>query len=210
MRLLGAVLLSCLIAAPAGAHPHAWIDLRVRVLFDEEGRVTGLRESWLFDDFYTAFALEGLGQNKHGRPTDEALERIGTLNLTNLREYDYFTEIRVDGEIVAPDGTSDPETDMVGNRLRMTFTVDLAEPLDLAGRVLDYMIFDPTYYIEMLHAETFDAVALVDAPAGCDTDVVRPNPTFEMVSLAAAIDLTQTGPQNLGALFAETVTVTCS
>ena len=52
----------------ADAHPHAWIDVRVTVLFDGDGAITGLRQSWLFDEFYTAFATEGLDGDGDARP----------------------------------------------------------------------------------------------------------------------------------------------
>ena len=63
-RLLGkiAVLLVTLWVAAtplkAVAHPHAWIDLRSKILFDDDGRMTGLELEWLFGDFYSAYVLQ--------------------------------------------------------------------------------------------------------------------------------------------------------
>ena len=51
--------LAGLLLAPGDtlAHPHAWIDLRSRVVLDDGGRVRALELDWLFDDFYTASSL---------------------------------------------------------------------------------------------------------------------------------------------------------
>lgn len=210
MRIAGlAFLICCLAPLPAGSHPHAWIDLTVRVLFDEDGRAAGLRETWLFDDFYTAFAMEGLGQDVDGTPSDEALEIIRRENLANLQEFDYFTKVTVGGESVFLEPATESSATMVGPRLSMSFTVAFDAPRALAGSTLDYAIFDPSYYIEMLHADRFDAIGFEDAPEGCGFELTAPNPTFEAVSLAAALDRTQSGPENMGELFAQTVSVTC-
>ena len=46
---------ACLVlfAETAAAHPHAWIDLRSRVLLNEDGEVHAFEFTWLFDDYYT-------------------------------------------------------------------------------------------------------------------------------------------------------------
>ena len=86
-------------AGSALAHPHSWIDLRSRVIMNDEGHVAALELDWLFDDFYTAFvAQEFVKQN---RPPSEFLPEVANTYLSNLAEYDYFTDVRLDGERLA-------------------------------------------------------------------------------------------------------------
>lgn len=205
-----AALLSPLIgAAPAVAHPHAFIDVTVEVVFDSAGWVTALRETWLFDEFYTAFAHEGLPRNPDGEVVQAKLDGLTAENLKNLQEYSYFTRIEAAGKRVAVAKAAEPRTRMVDKRMEMSFTLPLAKPLAVGTALVTYAIYDPTYYIEMLHAESPDAIRLSGAPAGCGHKLVEPQPPTETVSLAKAMDRTQSAGDSLGANFAETVEIRC-
>lgn len=198
----------------ARAHPHGWIDVRVELQFDAAGAVVSLRQSWLFDPYYTAFATEGLDGDGDGRPDAAALAELLEVNLTNLADYGYFTEAALGGRPLAFGAPEAAASALRSDRLEMSFLLPLAEPADPGEGGLVYRVYDPTYYIEMLHAEEPPAVRLVEAPAGCDYRIAPAAPNPEVVALAAAADRSQRSVPgfesgNLGALFAETVTVTC-
>jgi len=208
MAVAGVLLGAFLAAAPiqiAKAHPHGWIEITVEVLFDEIGRVTGLRENWLFDEAYTAFAVEELG----GSPSQQDIDALLGGIIRNLEEYAYFTKVKYNGEEVAFAPVTEASSALRGQRLDMTFLLRFEAPLDLKGSRLLYAIFDPTYYIEILHSESEDAVRLEAAPAGCTHHMIEPNPAMEAVALAAALDRTQTAGDGLGSLFAEWVEIEC-
>lgn len=204
-----AALLPLLAAAPASAHPHAFIDLQVEVVFDADGKLSGLRETWLFDEFYTAFAIEGLPRDRDGRPAQAKLDAISAENLKNLKDYSYFTRIEAAGKRIGVAKATDARTRLVDKRLEMSFVLPLAQPLAVGAAPVTYSIYDPTYYTEMLHAEAADAVRLRNAPAGCRHAVVPPAPPAETVGLARAMDRTQSAGDGLGAFFAETVELRC-
>lgn len=206
-------------ASPAQAHPHAWIDLRVAVLFDSTGALVGLRETWLFDEYYTAFATEGMEAGPDALPSREQLDILLRQNIKNLSEYDYFTRVW-HGE--AADKQPVPFLPVVemdsrltaARRLEMTFVLRFAEPVSAWTRPVVYAIYDPTYYVEMLHAEKGTPIRLEAAPAGCAYQLHRPNPNPEMVALAAALDTTQSPEEEgygseFGSMFAQRVSVQC-
>lgn len=85
---LAAAALFC--APDAQAHPHAWIDMKVRLLFDKDGKLTKLTQEWLFDDFYSAYAVQGIPKDKAGKYDPGKLDELSHQNLKNLAEYDYF------------------------------------------------------------------------------------------------------------------------
>ena len=37
------------------AHPHVWIDMKTKLLFNENGYIQALEIYWLFDPIYSAF-----------------------------------------------------------------------------------------------------------------------------------------------------------
>jgi ABC-type uncharacterized transport system substrate-binding protein len=61
----------------------------------------------------------------------------------------------------------------------------------------------------MLHLEGEPIAFRGPGAERCSAEIVPPNPSFEAVSLASALDRTQTAADGLGALFAESVEVTC-
>jgi len=212
-RLAGALLVALGLAlgtaAPARAHPHAWIDLAVEVVFDAEGRVVALRQTWLFDDFYSAYATEGFKRDRAGNPDPAALAQLVATHLTNLADHGYFTRVTTDAGVVALGVPGEASARMRGRRLETRFTLPLTEPVAPTGGGITYSIYDPTYYIDLLHARDPGAIRLADAPAACRQRLVAPNPSFEAVSLAAAADRTQSLGEGIGALFAESVVIAC-
>jgi ABC-type uncharacterized transport system substrate-binding protein len=36
--------------APALAHPHVWVTMRTELVYAPDGRITGIRHAWSFDD----------------------------------------------------------------------------------------------------------------------------------------------------------------
>lgn len=210
-RALVAVTMAALLASsvPAGAHPHSWIDLLVAVPFNSAGAATGLRETWLFDEFYTAFVLEGVETDRNGRPQQAFLDDMLRQNMANLAEYGYFTSVR-HGERPVPLGTvTEMSTRMNGDRLEITFLVPFRTPVNAATAPLVYSIYDPTYYIEMVHLDDSGAITLAGAPSGCRHQLFAPNPDVEAVSLAAALDQTESAGDGLGIHFAERVEIRC-
>lgn len=196
-------------AGPAAAHPHGWIDVWSTLEFDDKGQPVALRQVWLFDEYYSAFAVEGLDQDGDGAPDPKGLEALLEENLSNLAAYDYFTRIERNGLAVGIGEAAEASSRMRGDRLEMSFLVPIAKPEPIGDAALSYAIFDPTYYIEMLHAEEDTAVRLVGAPPGCGFALSAPMPDPETVALASMLDRTESAGDTLGAQFAEQVAVQC-
>lgn len=214
--LAGALLAgSLLLTGRAEAHPHVWIDLRTEVLLDEQQRITGLKVDWLFDQFYSAFAFEDLNRNGDELVTADEFQAFAADTLANLESYGYFTSLRAGGKELALDSVTDYLAEMEGVRLRLAFTLPLAEPLDALAQPFTYAIYDPTFFIEILHAKE-DPVGFGvtgDAPGdlanACRFTLLPPNPDASTMAFASSLDRTQSGGDDLGRSFAEQVTVRC-
>ena len=194
-------LLQGLVPTSAAAHPHAWIDLRSTVVLNDAGEAVALEQEWLFDDFYTAFAMEAAGT------TDWMV--LAAENLKSLRAYDYFTEVAADGKKVALDTVTKFSSEMRNGRLWLRFLVPLAKPVDPAKVKFSYAIFDPSYYIEILHMKG-DIVAFSGTNSnGCAGQVIAPTPSTDMVMMARALDRNAKADNRLGRVFAERVDVSC-
>lgn len=199
------------VPAPAAAHPHAWIDLETRLSLAAPGTLQAIEQTWLFDEYYTAFVANDFAKDPESRGlTGEAmLLELASANLARLRAYDYFTEVRTDATRVETDTVTGFETGMRGHRIWLRFTLPLTTPVPLAAGPVRIRIFDPSYWIEMLHPNA--AAVRIDGPGAdaCRVRIVPAQPTMEQIFLAGAIDRDAEAPDNLGSLFAETLTLTC-
>lgn len=209
LRILAAALCAAALplAPPAAAHPHSWIDLSVAVKFDGDGRVAGLAETWLFDETYTVYIIESFLKDHAFPKSGQGLKPIAERIMTNLHDYAYFTHARADGREAEIAGVSDADATMRGRRLELRFTTHFRAPAAADG--FAYEVYDPTYYIEILHAEGGEPIRLDGAPASCGFRLAKPNPSLDAIALASAIDQTQTADDTLGELFAEKVTISC-
>ena len=208
-RWLALWLLAAVATAPGevAAHPHGWIDLRSRVLFDDEGQVAAFEFEWLFDEFYTLFIAEEFIAD--GRPPSEFLAEIASTNLANLAEYDYFADVKLDGQPVAVGEVTQYETGLRDERLWLRFSLPLLDSVDPHSARLTFAVYDPTYYIEVLHEEGEPIVLSGPGSDGCSAEIEPPNPSFSDIAFASALDRTQSAGDGLGEVFAETVLVDC-
>jgi ABC-type uncharacterized transport system substrate-binding protein len=202
-----ALALPLLAPAAATAHPHSWIDLESRLIFDDQGRLEAVELGWLFDEFYTAFIAEEFVTA--GIEPSAFLEQVAAENLANLREYDYFTTLEQAGERLELADVRRFETTIEGERLWLAFEVPLATPVDPAAGAISFAVYDPTYYIEVLYKEGASPVLDGIDADDCSVFVMPPTPAPEMVAMAFALDASQTGEDGLGRHFAEIATIEC-
>jgi ABC-type uncharacterized transport system substrate-binding protein len=194
------------VAIPASAHPHVWITMNSEMVYAPDGSVTGIRHHWVFDDMYSAFALQGIEGKEKGKFTREELGELAKVNIESLKEYGYFTVATADG-IKSPlnPPASDYWLDYKDEVLTLHFTLPLKAPAK--ARELKVEVYDPTFFISFeLAKET--PVRLVNAPAQCKLAIQPPRKlTFwEEKKLA---EESADSPNNLGAAFANKILVTC-
>jgi ABC-type uncharacterized transport system substrate-binding protein len=197
-----------LAAAPAAAHPHVWVVMKSELAYAPDGSVTGVRHAWTFDDMFSTFATQGLEQKTKGVFTREELAPLAEVNVTSLKEFEYFTYAKIDDKKVALSAAKDYWLDFKDNSLILHFTLALPEPVK--AKSLNIEIYDPSYYVDFAFAEK-DAVSLAGAPAACKLAVTKPGEmgAGQGQRLGEAFFNSLTSSSNWGAQFANRVTVTC-
>ena len=205
-------LLVCAVLALAGsvgtalAHPHVWVTMRTQVVVGPDGMVSALKQAWTFDEAFTAFALQGLERNKDGSYPEKVLKPLAEVNVTSLKEYDYFVRGKTSTAKIAFKDPVDYHLTYENDALTLHFILPLAKPVPARG-TLTFEVYDPSYFVSF----TFDdkaPVALAGAPAGCTAQVTVPNqPQTTQLSESFFTDLATSG--TYGAQFANKVTVKC-
>jgi ABC-type uncharacterized transport system substrate-binding protein len=198
-------------AAPASAHPHVWVTMKSELVFAPDGTITGVRHAWTFDDMFSAFATQGLEAKKKGEFTREELTPLAEVNVTSLKEYDFFTYAKANGKKVefnepAPGYYLDFDTKETV--LTLHFTLPLKQPVK--AKDLTVEVYDREFFVDFSFAEK-DPAKLVGAPAQCKLTVARP----EEMNAALAQQLSQLGPDQrdpsltIGAQYANKLVVKC-
>ena len=199
--------------SPAAAHPHVWIDARAELVFDADGKLISVRHVWRFDELFSGFATQGLATNDKGEVTDEALKPIAKVNVESLKDYDYFTTLRIGGKHVGFKFPVDYWLQVDNGLLTLFYTLPLMEPVKIGKETVTLDVADPYYFVDFTLVPDEPAL-LVNAPQGCDLKIQRKDePTGDAAAVLGQIPATERDlPPELQALtkdLVNRVTVKC-
>ena len=156
----------------AFAHPHVFVTAKERVLFTPDGRISGIAAAWTFDDMYSSFAIQGLGDAGKILTKDE-LAPLAKTNVESLAEFGWFTVGKTGGKATLFSDPVDYWLEESADKLiTLHFTLPLKVP-SKTGSFFSLQVYDPTYFVAF-DFDSKEAVTLVDAPAGCSVSVAKP------------------------------------
>ena len=195
----------------ASAHPHVWVTVQSELVYAPDGSVTGVRHAWTFDDMFSTFATQGIDAKKKGEFTREELAPLAEVNVTSLKEYDFFTQATADGkkvEFSEPPAGYYLDFNKKDTVLTLHFTLQLKTPVK--AKDLSLEIFDREFFVDFSFKDK-EPAKLVGAPAGCKLVVGRPQDMGAELSQR----LSQLGPSQrdpsltIGAEYANKISVKC-
>src|SRR5512133_1408669 len=197
--------------AAAQAHPHIWVTVKSEVVYGPDGTVTGVRHAWTFDDMFSTFATQGIESKTKGEFTREELAPLAEVNVSSLKEYDFFTYAKANGkkvEFEEPPAGYYLDFNPKDTVLTLHFTLPLKAPVKAKDLALE--VYDREFFVDFSFAEK-DPVKLVGAPAQCKLSVARP----QEMNAALSQQLSQIGPDQrdpsltIGAEYANKILVKC-
>ena len=172
-----ATVCSALFAPSISAHPHMWIDAKAEFVFDDQARLSSIKQTWRFDDLFSPYAMQGVKKGADGKYPAATLKSMANDWMDALGEpiSHFFTRVRVNDETL---GFAAPQNarlrwDNTLNRLELAFTLPLAKPVALSGRQALIDIYDPTYFVAYDFAGN-DVITLSRAPAECARKYIPP------------------------------------
>jgi ABC-type uncharacterized transport system substrate-binding protein len=161
-----------LVALPAAAHPHVFVDAREELVFDPAGKITSVRHIWQFDEAFSAFAVQGLDKNGDGKLDDDELQPLAKVNVDSLQEYDFFTVLTVGRQRETFVPPKEYWLEFRGSRLTLFYTLPLKAPVAMTGKAT-LEVFDPEYFVAFDFPKSA-AVKLDGAPKGCAAAIQPP------------------------------------
>jgi nickel/cobalt transporter (NicO) family protein len=194
-------------SGPACAHPHVWVTLSSEVVYAPDGSATGVRHVWVFDDMYSAFATEPIKPKVPGQFTREELADLAKENMDSLKDYDYFTYAKADGQKIAFGKPQDYWLEYKDQILTLHYTLPFAKAVTAAR--LELEVYDPEFFIDFTLAEK-NPFALAGAPAQCKFTVHKTDdPAAQGAQILPDAQASKPDTMNFGAQFANRVTVEC-
>lgn len=212
------VLASAVAPGRGGAHPHVFVDTGVELAFDEEGRLAAVQVVWVYDEFYSMFAIDdyGLDRDYTGNLTEDERAEL-TQIYSNWDEgfagdlYAYAGEARL--------GLAGPvslQADYRDGRIIVAHVRPLDERLEIGAEPVAVQVYDPTYYVFY----TLAAQPGIRGRADCRAEVSGPDLEAAQARLDAKLDALEAQGFDpfeieadfpaVGAAFAETILVRCA
>src|SRR5215468_1136567 len=201
-----------LVIAPAAhAHPHIWVTVKSEVVYGPDGTVTGVRHAWSFDDMFSVFATQGIKAKKKGEFTREELAPLAEVNVTSLKEYDYFTYAKANGkklEFNDPQAGYYLDYNTKDTVLTLHFTLPLKTPVKVKDLIVE--VYDREFFVDFSFADK-DPAKLVGAPSQCKLTVKGP----QEMNAALSQQLSQMGADQrdpsltIGSEYANKLLVKC-
>lgn len=192
------------------AHPHIFIDAGLHLIM-EEGRVTAVEVTWLYDGLYSLILLEDYGLDPDfdlQLTADEVEQTLGfDLNWNGGFEGGLVLQR---GEELLPLGTPEPMTmELVGDgQMRTTHRRPV---VDTGDGPLRAQVVDPEFYI------AFEMTGEMRVSgAECTTDLIRADLDAAYLALEDALEeiggavAEEDNFPALGALFADRVEFECA
>jgi len=195
----------------ASAHPHVWVTVKSELIYAPDGSVSGVRHAWTFDDMFSVFALQGLDSKKKGEYTREELAPLAEVNVSSLKEYDFFTYAKANGkkvEFEEPPAGYYLDFNPKDTVLTLHFTLPLKAPVKAKDLLLE--VYDREFFVDFSFAEK-DPVKLIGAPAQCKLSNGRPQEmSASLTQQLGKLGADQRDPSlTIGAEYANKILVKC-
>ena len=155
------------------AHPHVWIDARSELVFDDSNRLDSINHVWRFDEAFSAFASQGLDENRDGILSRNELQELAEVNVTSLLEFEYFTFLFVGEDLVEFSEPKDYWLEYEDGFLTLFYSLPIEQPINMDGQVAELQVFDPAYFVA-IEMEKEKSFVLVDQGGTCNMDVELP------------------------------------
>jgi ABC-type uncharacterized transport system substrate-binding protein len=146
--LLVLVCLVQLMPCSASAHPHVYVEARVDVVFDDNG-LAGFKVTWVFDEMFSNMIAYDFDTNgNHGFDPGE-VEGVRKGAFSNLREFGYFTRIRIKGKPFVVEFVKDFSVILHEGVMTYVFFIPCHVRAATAAKEIRFSMYDDTYYTDI-------------------------------------------------------------
>ena len=136
----------------AFAHPHVFIEQRLKVVFDDNG-LSGIQVNWLFDDMFSSMIANDHDLNKNNSLEPEEVAQIKGKAFAYIAEYDYFFSVKIDGTPFPVKWVTDFSAELDQGKLIYDFFIPCHVAAVRTPKKIIIASYDPNYYTAIFFAD---------------------------------------------------------
>jgi ABC-type uncharacterized transport system substrate-binding protein len=149
----------------AFAHPHVFIEERIKFEFDAKG-LAGIRMIWTFDDMFTTMVAGDFDKNKNQALEPEEVADVKKSMFDNLVNYAYYAFVKIDSKPFEVKYVRDFKARLNKGILTYEFMIPCHVTATVQPKVVTLTSYDPDYYCALFFAE--DTPILISGDAAVD------------------------------------------
>ncbi len=130
----------------AHAHPHVFVDYQMKLVFDSQ-KMRGIQAHWQLDLMNSELILDEFDKNKDGRITGTEAKEVAQSMRDNLKGFDYFTQIQVNGHRIPVRSVENIRVGYQNKRITYDLYFPCAIPLSKQHKQLTVTPIDSTNYV---------------------------------------------------------------
>lgn len=127
------------------SHPHVFIFNSIKVVFDKKGLV-GFRVKWVFDEMFSNMLIYDFDKNGNGSFEPSEIRDIKNGAFSNLKAFDYFTHIKINGKPFKVKFVKDFSAKIKGDALTYRFFVPCHVLALSTFKEIKISIYDISFY----------------------------------------------------------------
>lgn len=190
------------------AHPHVWVVVKAQVLAAPDGKITGIRHIWTFDEPFSTYATMGMDTDKDGKLSRQELEPLAKVNMESLHEYGFFTEVKQGKQQLSFADPMDYFLEHDGKALTLHFTLPVKDGA-ISVRDARMTVADPSFFVSFEYAKEVP-VTVQGVSSSCKALLKPPAPALQQRLSQLSENFFQSMQSNgIGSEFATPVTFTC-
>ena len=130
------------------AHPHVFIDANITFVFTRNG-LQGIKAQWIFDEMFSNMVIHDYDKDKNREYSNKELRKLKKEMFSNLKDYDYFSSITIDGREYKVENIEDFSASIAQDRVIYTFFIPCEVMGSLKKTTITVSMFDRTYYVDI-------------------------------------------------------------
>ena len=134
------------------SHPHVFVYNGVTVVFDKNG-LAGFEISWAFDEMFSSMIILDFDKNRNGRFEPSEITGVEKGAFSNLREFDYFTHIKIDKKPFKVKYVKDFSAEIENNILIYRFFIPCHVRATRTWKETKISVYDREYYTSVFMAK---------------------------------------------------------
>ena len=143
------------------AHPHTFIEERVKFEFDLKG-LTGIRMIWTFDDMFSTMVADDFDRNKNQALEPEEVTDVKKGMFDNLVNYDYYVFIKIDNKPFKVKYVRNFNARLNKGILTYEFMIPCHVTATAQPKVITLTSYDPDYYCALFFARDTPTIIVGD------------------------------------------------